>query len=243
MKQLLFIELHKIRIQRRDMMVLSNKTPFRAIDYDKNVRKVIPLYDLICEQIIDLISVYCGDRPISILDTGCGSGNLGLKAFQKLAVKELVLCDPSEDMLAVAKEKLRAAECTFRQIGSEGLDYSGHFDVVTAIQSHGYFDRAGREAAVMNCCNALKDGGLFICFENTAPFTEQGRDIMLDRVFSFGINAGRTPEEAAAHRARYGTDFFPLTIKEHLELLNKTGFGTAELFWHSYMQSGFYGIK
>ena len=222
---------------------MGNKTPFKAADYDKNVRKVIPLYDLIYEQIIDLISVYFADRPISILDTGCGSGNLGLNVSQKLGVSELMLCDPSEDMLAVAKEKLKDVECSFRQIGSEELDYTGHFDVVTAIQSHGYFDRAGREAAVLNCYNALKEGGLFICFENTAPFTEQGRDIMLDRVCRFGINAGRTAEETAAHRARYNTDFFPLTIKEHLELLNRTGFKTAELFWHSYMQSGFYGIK
>lgn len=33
------------------------------------------------------------------------------------------------------------------------------------------------------------------------------------------------------------------TIKEHIDLLNKTGFRTAKLFWHSYMQSGFYAVK
>ncbi len=222
---------------------MSNKTPFKAVEYDNNVRKVIPLYDLIYEQMIDLISVCFKGKPVSILDTGCGSGNLGVNASKKLDVSDLVLCDPSEDMLDVAKKKLAGVDCTFRRVGSEGLDYTEQFDVVTAIQSHGYFDREGREAAVKNCYNALKNGGIFICFENTAPFSELGRDIMLDRVYKFGINAGRSEQEAAAHRARYGTDFFPLTIKEHLELLEKTGFKTAELFWHSYMQSGFYGVK
>lgn len=224
---------------------MSNKTPFKAADYDKNVRKVIPLYDLIYEQIIDLISVYFGRKPLAILDTGCGSGNLGVSASEKLNVSELVLCDPSEDMLEVTREKLKpkGSYCTFRRIGSEQLDYSERFDVVTAIQSHGYFDRAGRELAVKNCFNALKKGGLFICFENTAPFTKRGREVMLDRVANFGINAGRTPEETAAHTARYGTEFFPLTIKEYIELLNSVGFESAELFWHSYMQSGFYGVK
>ena len=39
-----------------------------------------------------------------------------------------------------------------------------------------------------------------------------------------------------------GTEFFPLTIKEHIELLNGIGFESAELFWNSYMQSGLYGL-
>ena len=224
---------------------MSKKTPFKAEEYDINVRKVIPYYDIIYDQIADLISVYCKDRPIRILDTGCGSGNLGIRLAGVPNITELVLCDPSEDMLDIAKQKLKdtGLNCTFRQIGSEKLDYSEEFDVVTAIQSHNYFDRETRQQAVRKCCGALKTGGIFICFENTAPFTEQGKEIMLNRVSSFGIKAGRTPKEAASHRARYGTEFFPLNIKEHIELICDSGFDTAELFWHSYMQSGFYGIK
>ena len=38
-------------------------------------------------------------------------------------------------------------------------------------------------------------------------------------------------------------EYFPLNIAEHLGLLEKTGFATAEIFWHSYMQSGFYAVK
>ena len=220
-----------------------NKTPFTADEYDVNVRRVIPLYDIIYEQIFDLIKIRFGDGKISLLDTGCGSGNLGVRAFEELSLSETVLCDPSEDMLDIARGKLSGKPCEFCNIGSEKLGYEERFDVVTAIQSHGYFDRAGREKAVANCFRALKKGGLFICFENTAPFTEVGRDIMLARVAAFGLKAGRTPEETAAHTARYGTDFFPLTMTEHLELLDKVGFSAAELFWHSYMQSGFYGIK
>ncbi|MDE6798419.1 MAG: leucine-rich repeat domain-containing protein, partial [Ruminococcus sp.] len=42
---------------------------------------------------------------------------------------------------------------------------------------------------------------------------------------------------------RYGTEYFALYVSEHLDLLRKTGFETAEIFWHSYMQSGFYAVK
>ena len=196
----------------------DNKSAFAVNQYDENVRKVIPHYDEIYEQIFSVITTYCGDKPLAVLD-------------------------PSEKMLADAKKKLANQGCEYHCIGSEKLEFSNRFDIVTAIQSHHYFDRATREAAVKNCFNALKPGGIFICFENTAPFTECGKDLLLKRIEAFGLAAGRTPDEVRSHSARYNTEYFPITIKEHLELLEKTGFAICELFWHSYMQSGFYAIK
>ena len=163
--------------------------------------------------------------------------------LERLNLSELVLCDPSEKMLADAREKLNDQPCEFYCVGSEKLDFENRFDVVTAIQSHHYFDRATRETAVKNCFKALKSGGIFICFENTAPFTKCGVSNMLKRLEDFEIKAGRTPEEVRSHSARYDREFFPITIAEHLELLRQTGFAVAELFWHSYMQSGFYAVK
>lgn len=222
---------------------MDNKSAFNVSQYDKNVRKVIPFYDEIYEQIFSVIHAYCGDKELSVLDTGCGTGTFGLKASELLKLSELVLCDPSEKMIADAKKKLSDYPCEFICTGSERLDFENRFDVITAIQSHHYFDKASREKAVGNCFRALKSGGIFICFENTAPYTETGRNIMLKRIETFGLKAGRTPEEVRSHSERYNREYFPITIAEHLELLRKTGFTVSELFWHSYMQSGFYAIK
>ncbi len=222
---------------------MDNRSAFTVNDYYENVRRVIPFYDVIHDQIVSLIKTCFGERPVSLLDTGCGTGSLELKLCKNLNLSELVLCDPSEKMLASAKERLQGIPCEFFCRGSEQLEFRNSFDVVTAVQSHHYFDRAAREKAVSNCFGALKSGGMFICFENTAPFSEVGKRLMLSRLESFELLSGRTHEEVKAHSARYGTEFFPLSIKEHLELLKKTGFSVYELFWHSYMQSGFYGIK
>lgn len=212
-------------------------------DFDTNIRRVIPYYDEIYRQVLDLIRTVCGKRPIAALDTGCGTGNYAVQATGVLDFSRLVLCDPSGEMLELARKKTLPACCELRRIGSEQLDYDRQFDVVTAIQSHHYFDRETRRTAVQRCFRALKPGGLFICFENTAPFTETGKKIMLGRLELFGLQAGRTLEEVKSHSARYNTQFFPLNIREHLELLRETGFETAEVFWHSYMQTGFYGIR
>ena len=222
---------------------MDNKSAFNVSKYDENVRKVIPFYDEIYDQVFSVIRTYCGNKPLSILDTGCGTGNFGLKASKALTLSELVLGDPSEKMIADAKMKLENHSVEFLCVGSENLTFEDRFDVVTAIQSHHYFDRETRAKAVTNCFTALKSGGIFIYFENTAPFTDIGRDIMLKRLEDFGLQAGRLLDQVKSHSSRYNHEFFPINIREHLELLQETGFRTAELFWHSYMQSGFYAIK
>ena len=222
---------------------MDNCSAFSAAEFDRNIRRVIPYYDLIGEQVISLLETYFADKPFSMLDTGCGTGSLALMCTERFELSQLVLCDPSEKMLNAAKCRLEGHNCEFHCVGSENLSFEERFDVITAIQSHHYFDRAVREKALQRCFSALRPGGLFICFENTAPFSETGKDIMLSRLEDFELKAGRTPEEVRHHSERYGTEFFPITVDEHLKLLEKTGFGVCELLWHSYMQSGFYAIK
>lgn len=222
---------------------MDNKSSFNVNKYDKNVRSVIPFYDEIHSQIISLIQAYYGDEPLAVLDTGCGTGTLAVKAFEALQIVGMMLCDPSQNMLKEAKGKLKGFNCIFICKGSENLNFENCFDVVTAIQSHHYLDSKSRERAVKNCYHALKPGGIFICFENTAPFSETGKELMLKRLETYERNAGRSEDEIKQHSQRYDREFFPISVKEHFDLLENTGFKSRELLWHSYMQSGFYAIK
>ncbi len=222
---------------------MDNTTPFQVSAYDENVRRVIPFYDELSVQVISVIKAHFGDKRLALLDTGCGTGTFALKALGELDLQRLTLCDPSENMLADAETKLSGKPCEFYGIGSEELEFDGEFDVVTAIQSHHYFDKDTRGKAVTNCFRALRKGGIFIYFENTAPLTETGRDNLLGRLGEYQRRSGRTQEETDAHLARYGVEYFPINIKQHLAMLENTGFVSCELFWHSYMQSGFYAVK
>ena len=222
---------------------MDNTTPFRVNAYDENVPKVIPFYSELSEQVISVIRAFFPDKRLALLDTGCGTGTFALKALERLDIQRLTLCDPSENMLSDARAKLAGRNCELLDIGSEKMMFVNEFDVVTAIQSHHYFDRPTREKAVANCFKALKNGGIFIYFENTAPLTDTGREILLKRLGEYQLSSGRTQEETDSHLARYGVEYFPINIKEHLEMLEQTGFEVCELFWQSYMQCGFYAVK
>ena len=227
----------------KERTIMDNTTPFRVNAYDENVPKVIPFYSELSEQVISVIRAFFPDKRLALLDTGCGTGTFALKALERLDIQRLTLCDPSENMLNDARAKLAGRNCELLDIGSEKMMFVNEFDVVTAIQSHHYFDRPTREKAVANCFKALKNGGIFIYFENTAPLTDTGREILLKRLGEYQLSSGRTQEETDSHLARYGVEYFPINIKEHLEMLEQTGFEVCELFWQSYMQCGFYAVK
>lgn len=222
----------------------DNKTPHKAAVYDGQVRQTIPEYELFIGQVIDLISV-CKGTLSSWLDTGCGTGTLVTKALNRFKETSFILADPSDDMLNIAKNKFdENKRLKFIASGSLELDLpSDSIDVLTAIMCHHYFDNETRKKAVKNCYRMLNSGGVYITFENIRPFSEQGTKIGLERWKKFQLDHGKSEESVKAHLKRFDTEFFPITVKEHLQLLRETGFAVCEILWVSYMQAGFYAIK
>jgi tRNA (cmo5U34)-methyltransferase len=115
--------------------------------------------------------------------------------------------------------------------------------VISAIQCHHYSGDDARKRATDTCFRLLGKGGLYVTFENIRPDTARGVDIGLDRWCCFQREAGRSEPAVEEHRSRFGKNYLPITIAEHLELLRVIGFSVAEMFWLSHMQAGFYAIK
>ena len=222
----------------------GNKTPHMASVYDEQVSQIIPEYGLFHGQIIDLVSAY-NDSPSVWLDTGCGTGTLVMKALEQFKDTSFILADPSVDMLNIAKTKLaRNDRVKFIGSGSLELDLPGEsIDVLTAVMSHHYFDTVARRKATENCFRMLKRGGVFVTFENIRPNSGKGAQIGLERWKRFQLAHGKSEESVKNHLERFNTEFFPITLGEHLHLLREVGFRVYEILWVSYMQAGFYAIK
>ncbi|HWR41954.1 class I SAM-dependent methyltransferase [Sporomusa sp.] len=220
----------------------DNKTSQAAIEYDANVHKTIPRYHLFHDETLDLVKSTV-PKPLAWLDTGCGTGTLILKAIEQFGQLRFVAADPAEGMLKITAEKLANNEITYVLAGSEDLDYTDDFDVVTAIMVHHYLDEEGRKKATKNCYDMLKQGGIYITFESIRPNTETGTQIGLKRWQNAQLLNGKSPEAVDKHISRYGSELLPITIEAHKKLLTEAGFSTVEILWVSGMQAGFYGIK
>lgn len=222
----------------------DNTTPHTAETYDQQVRRTLPYYDCFHEETLNLIKA-TGTKPKAWLDTGCGTGTLAQKALAQFPETKFVLADPSPKMLQAAKQKLAGyGNVEFVEASTENLTgIATRFDAVTAIQSHHYSTIEGREKATRVCYSLLNRKGIYITFENTRPFTQQGIAIDLENWKKWQIRSGKTEAQAEAHIKRFGVEYYPITVEEHLALLRRTSFSVVELLWYSYMQAGFYCIK
>ncbi|MCW4030645.1 MAG: class I SAM-dependent methyltransferase [Candidatus Bathyarchaeota archaeon] len=223
----------------------DNSTPHSSEVYDTQVRKTIPYYDAFHQETLNLLKA-THFEPENWLDTGCGTGTLIEKALPQFPNTRFVLVDPSVSMLEAAKNKLAnqprvefLAACPTENLRLK----KGTFDVVTAIQSHHYLPPKQREKATKVCYNLLVEGGIFVTFDNIKPSTPQSIAIGKENWKQFQISQGKDIHAAEAHLQRFGVEYFPLTIVEHIALLKAAGFSVVELLWYSYMQAGIYCIK
>jgi tRNA (cmo5U34)-methyltransferase len=225
--------------------VSDNHSAFFSADYDEKIQLSIPNYDIIQNEILDVVRAL-QPEPACWLETGCGTGTFVLKAAAAFPHATFAITDPSEGMLKIARDKVSGhpqitvldAQAT-QDIALEGES----MDVITAILCHHYLDPMTRRKATLNCFRMLRPGGLYITVENIKPETDHGIQIGLERWKNFQIRAGKTPQDAAWHVGRFGKEFFPLTIREHRNLMQDAGFKTREVFWSSYMQGAFYAVK
>jgi tRNA (cmo5U34)-methyltransferase len=231
------------------MTDFNSATSFIPEVYDDVVRQIMPFYDVIQSEIIDIVRTVKPDVK-QWLDTGCGTGNLveiALKVFPDTA---FVLADPTEKMLKAAVTRLKAfygkRVSSLPLTPSDGLlAYKDVLkpQVITAILCHHYYNREQRRTATKVCYQLLDASGVFISVENILPDSIRGTQLGIERWKRFQIEHGRTSIMAEKHTARFNSEFFPITVNEHIELLKGTGFQTVELFWRSHIQAGFYAIK
>jgi tRNA (cmo5U34)-methyltransferase len=231
------------------MTETDSATSFIPEVYENVVRQMMPFYDIFQAEVIDLVKTLRPDVK-QWLDTGCGTGSLvepALKAFPQTC---FVLADPTEKMLQAAVTRFKASSgrrVTFLPpVPTEGLP--AHSDllqpqVVTAILCHHYLQKEQRRKATEICCQLLESGGVYITVENTMPDSIEGTRLAMERWKRFQVEHGRLPVMAEKHAARFNSEYFPITVPEHMALLRETGFKTVELFWKSQMQAGFYAVK
>ena len=225
-----------------------NATPHLPEDFDARISGVLPYYSSFHQETVNFIKSL-PSTPRVWLDTGCGTGSLVNKAIEEFPATKFFLLDPSEGMLSQAKKKLSfwpADRLEFLEASATqdfSLELKEQPDVITAIQCHHYLTREDRAKATGICYKLLKEGGVYITFENIRPLTEDGIIVGKRYWRNFQKVHGRNEKEIEEHLKRFDTEYFPITVEEHIKLLRETGFRTVELFWYSYMQAGFYCIK
>lgn len=220
----------------------DNISAFNTMEYNSKIKQTLPYYDEFYKQVIELVKTF-HSGAVRWLDVGCGTGKMGSVAFENVALEKFVFSDCSEKMIKIVKERFDFENTEFVVCDAKELDYVNEFDIITAIQVNHYMNETSRKAALMKYYAALKNNGLFISFENFAPFTDLGKSIYLERWKRYQLEQGKSFEECNKHIERYGKEYFPISLSENIELMKNCGFKIVEILWLSNMQVGIWGIK
>lgn len=220
----------------------DNNSAFDSMEYDKKIMQVIPYYEEFYKNAVDLVKAH-GQQNISWLDVGCGTGKMADVAFSDINIKRFTFVDSSENMINIAKERFANTRTEFNICSIMDISYEEEFDVVTAILVNHFFHKKQKIDVLKKYYSALKHNGIYIAFENFMPYTDYGKRLGLEKWKAYQLHQRRGIKECQEHINRFGVDYFPVTITEHLEILNLAGFDVAEIFWVSNMQAGVYGIK
>lgn len=220
----------------------DNNSAFNVDEYDEKIAQTLPYYQDFYQTVVDLVNVYFKEEP-RWLDVGCGTGKMAEVALANLEVESFLFFDSSSKMIEFVSKKFKLSNVDFLNESIEKLSFNNEFDIITAIQVNHYLHRDKRIIAIENCYRGLKDNGIFITFENYAPFSDVGKELGLARWKKYQLNHGRNINEVQNHLNRYGQDYFPITINEHMKLIKDCGFKVVEIIWLSYLQVGFLAIK
>lgn len=217
----------------------DNITPHASYEYDQKILKILPFYEQFHDSTLDLV-YSVNPQPKAWLDTGCGTGIFIKKALANFPDTAFFLADPAASMLNIAKKFSN----NIINMGTAELDFSdGKFDVITANLAHHFLQPDERRLATMNCFRMLKSGGIYVTFECIRPNTSVGINIAMKRWYNFKLENGISKEKAKEFYSLLDVEFHPITLSQHMKLLENCGFKTNELLWMTYMHAGFYAIK
>ncbi len=162
-----------------------------------------------------------------ILDVATGTGDLALAMARRIATADVVGVDPSEGMLAVAREKIERVGLSDRvsvdvQSAEELRFDDEHFDVVTAAFGvRNFGDLAGGVAEMVR---VTRRGGMVIILEFSTPKNRLFRSIY--NIYSRNV----LPRIGALiSRDRKAYDYLPAsveefaTVEEFLDIMRSTG--------------------
>jgi len=221
---------------------MDNHSAFHSTEYDSKIKRTLPYYEEFYKQVIDIVLVY-HPQTVTWLDVGCGTGKMAQEAFKQVKLEKFVFSDSSAEMIKMVKERYPFPNCSFLIQKVQELEFHNIFDVITAIQVNHYLQKEERAAVIQKCFDALKTDGMFITFENFAPFSSLGEQIYLERWKSYQLRQGKSEHTSEEHINRYNKEYFPISLSEHIDIMKSSGFRAVEILWLSYMQVGLLGIK
>ncbi|HEY6189481.1 MAG TPA: methyltransferase domain-containing protein [Pyrinomonadaceae bacterium] len=206
-----------------------------AESYDSLIRRAVPRYDEMLARLAD----YLPETASSVLELGCGTGNLSLTLAERYPNATLTFLDAAPEMLETTRARLErqhpsvARRARFVETSFEKIDAAlGSFDLVaSSISLHHVKDKA---SLYKNIYALVAPAGAFRFSDQLLGATATIHELNWKRWLEFCRSRGNCSEDevtslldhAAAH-----DHYTPL--QEQFRLLGEAGFRALDCVWRN----------
>jgi tRNA (cmo5U34)-methyltransferase len=208
--------------------------------YDSLIRRAVPRYDEMVARLLEYLPAGAG----SIVELGCGTGNLSLELLAKFPRGTLRFVDASPEMIALTRSRIdRAVSPTTPAVSFlverfEELELpEGPVDlVVSSISLHHVEDKGRLYARVRSFLNG---GGGFCFADQMRGEPESNHRRNWERWLAFCRERGHcSPEEIESLLEHAAAHDHYTTLTDHISLLAKAGFSEIDCVW----RNGMWGV-
>ncbi|WP_304125073.1 trans-aconitate 2-methyltransferase [Methanosphaera cuniculi] len=211
-------------------------------DFDTLVEKTIPKYN---EMIDALVNSIPEKENLRILDLGCGTGNITLQVLERFPDAKVTCLDISDKMLDVAKEKLAGYENVEFVLGDFTIvDIIDDYDaIISSLALHHIKDENDKRQMYQCIFDSLKQGGVFYnadVIEANSKYNAKLNERIADKYMA---ENQVTTEDMADHKNKRKHNDHPITMMDHLRLLEDVGFKEIDVIWKYYTNAVYGGTR
>jgi tRNA (cmo5U34)-methyltransferase len=193
--------------------------------YDSLIQRAVPRYDEMVARLVDFLPA----DARSLVELGCGTGNLSLELVAKYPRGALTFVDASPEMIAVTRSRVDQARTSatpsvgflvqrFEELGFRERTFDV---VVSSISLHHVEDKARLYARIQSL---LSRGGRFCFADQIRGEPESNHRLNWERWLDFCRERGHcTPDEIESLLQHAAAHDHYTTLADHIALLSRAG--------------------
>ncbi|MDD4166331.1 MAG: class I SAM-dependent methyltransferase [Endomicrobiaceae bacterium] len=211
--------------------------------FDSFFYKIVPQYRQMLEILVQSMP-FEKNKKLKVIDLGCGTGNLGLKAKEYYPHAHLTCVDMSENMIKMAKTKFeKYPDTVFWHGDIRKFDYSKKYDAVISSMVLHHVEGAEKIKFYKKLHKALKTGGIFLNIDIFITKDAVLQKFYTDKWISFMSENGLALNKVKEMLLRHKKEDRPVVIDWELSALKKAGFKSSDIIFKNFNFAGYTAKK
>lgn len=215
-----------------------------AREFDEIIRKLIPYYQDMVAAVIETIP-FEESAILEVIDLGCGTGTVARAVKDAFPNARITCLDLSGNMLQMAAGKFGDANDTnYINCSFYDFDFDEKYDaMVSSLALHHLVSMEDKMDFYRKIYSSLKTGGVFINADVVTASTDFLQNVYMRRWKDF--MCGNMPENEVENKwiPKYYEEDRPVSMMEHLDMLNKAGFKITDVVWKYYNYAVYMAVR